>query len=118
MEQVESEDGRKYLQCFNPKPPCNLRERFPGSSREALELLSRTLVFNPRKRITVDEMLRHEFFAEVHDAQNVKLHEGGPVFLQFELEPELDEQRLRKYFLLEVKRFHPNLQIPFHLQEL
>jgi hypothetical protein len=34
------------------------------------------------------------------------------VFLEFELEPELDEKQLRKYFIMELQKFHPEVSMP------
>lgn len=36
-------------------------------SAEALNLLKRMLVFNPKRRISVDECLAHPFFKEVRN---------------------------------------------------
>eukprot|EP00906_Rhabdomonas_costata_P021813 RCo031615 len=42
-------------------PPINWKQRFPKATRAALDLLSKLLVFNPAKRLTVDQALEHEF---------------------------------------------------------
>ncbi|EER10102.1 hypothetical protein Pmar_PMAR008626 [Perkinsus marinus ATCC 50983] len=65
------------------------------------------LVFNPRKRITVDECLEHPFFKGIRGTETVAKDQ---VFLQFELEPELDEMQLRKYFIMEMQKFHPDVR--------
>jgi len=118
VKKLEKEDTKAYLQCFESRPAVDLRKKFPGSSEEAVDLVKRMLVFNPKKRITVEEALRHKLFRDIHDPAKVKVHQGGPVYLEFELEPELDEQRLRKYFLLEVKKFRPETRMPSHLERL
>jgi serine/threonine protein kinase len=38
-----------------------LRHLFPGADPQGLDLLQKMLVFNPRKRITVEEALNHPF---------------------------------------------------------
>lgn len=40
-------------------------------SVEALDILDRMLVFNPRKRITVDECLEHPFFKGIRGTETV-----------------------------------------------
>lgn len=39
---------------------------FPGVNPKALDLLEKMLIFNPDKRITVDEALGHEYLSELH----------------------------------------------------
>ena len=34
------------------------------------------------------------------------------IILDFESEPELDENLLRKYFIIEIQRYHPEVKMP------
>lgn len=43
---------------------------FPQASREAADLLKRLLVFDPQKRLTAAEALRHPYVAHFHDPAN------------------------------------------------
>eukprot|EP00386_Alphamonas_edax_P005765 GDKI01018804.1.p1 GENE.GDKI01018804.1~~GDKI01018804.1.p1 ORF type:complete len:464 (-),score=87.14 GDKI01018804.1:99-1490(-) len=43
-----------------------LEHHFPGASREALDLLRRMLLFDPFKRITIDEALNHPYLSGLH----------------------------------------------------
>ena len=115
IECLEKADARRYIQCFTPREGVGLGEKFRNSSQDAVDLLAKMLQFNPRKRMTVDEALEHPFFAEVRHEETVAKDQ---VFLQFELEPELDEGHLRKYFILEMQKFHPEVQIPPRLLRL
>ena len=90
-------------------------EKFKNSSKDAVDLLTKMLRFNPAARITVDEALEHPFFLEVKHVETVAKEQ---VFLQFELEPELDENHLRKYFITEIQKFHPHVQMPEKLRRL
>jgi serine/threonine protein kinase len=47
------------------KPAQDLRTLFPKTSAEGIDLLRRMLSFNPRKRITAEEALKHPFFAGI-----------------------------------------------------
>merc|ERR1719198_2716893 len=117
LELIEKEDAKKYIRCFDKRQSVDLSRAFPGSSKVALDLLARMLIFTPSKRITVAEALEHSFFADIED-KSVHLHRDGPVFLPFELEHELDEERLRKYYLLEIQRYHPDVQLPTKFENL
>mmetsp|Transcript_88971 Transcript_88971/g.203495 ORF Transcript_88971/g.203495 Transcript_88971/m.203495 type:complete len:427 (-) Transcript_88971:183-1463(-) len=111
IDQLEKPEARKYIRLFRQTPGTGLRHRYPGTSEEGLDLLERMLVFDHRARITVDEALAHPWFTEEQRMMPIDLaHEQ--VILDFETEPCLDEPRLRKYFLLEVKKFHPELEVP------
>jgi len=43
---------------------------FPHKSELALDLLDRLLAFNPVKRITVEEALRHPYLEPYHDPED------------------------------------------------
>lgn len=112
---LEKTDARRYIGCFTKREGVGLKEKFKNSSPDAVELLSKMLQFNPRDRVTVDEALEHPFFADVRHSETISRDQ---VFLQFELEPELDENHLRKYFILEIQKFHPNVPMPEKLRRL
>ena len=48
----------------SPRP---LKEVYPEAPRKALELLTKMLVINPRKRITVEQALKHPYLNKYHD---------------------------------------------------
>lgn len=57
----------EYLKSFGTKKPANLAEIYPGSSKEAIDFLLKTLVFNPKKRISIDEALEHPILKKIRD---------------------------------------------------
>lgn len=40
---------------------------FPDASSKSIDLMEKMLQFDPRKRITVEEALRHPYLAQLHD---------------------------------------------------
>lgn len=64
---VGSSTAQKYLKRKRIVPPVDWKARYPKASPEALDLLSKMLVFNPNKRITVLEAMRHPFLESLHD---------------------------------------------------
>jgi len=45
----------------------NVLQLFPNASEHAVDLLRRLLEFNPEKRITAEEALRHPYLAQFHN---------------------------------------------------
>lgn len=45
----------------------NFRSLYPDASPKSIDLMERMLQFDPRKRITVEEALRHPYLAQLHD---------------------------------------------------
>jgi renal tumor antigen len=55
---------------FPPKRGSGLEKLMPNVSRDTIDLLYRLLAYDPADRITADEALKHEYFAELHDLSN------------------------------------------------
>ena len=73
--------------------------RFPGSSEATLDLLKKCLVFDPAKRIKVEDAVAHEAFKGVQSSAADNMPDGSnQVELEFEKEPDLNEKALRKWF--------------------
>jgi serine/threonine protein kinase len=74
IDEIGSPAARKYL-FMNPdfvnlrlKP---LKDHVPNASPAALDLLSKLLQFVPSKRISVEEALRHPFFADLYNPDDI-----------------------------------------------
>jgi len=70
---------------------------YPGATIEAIDFLSKTLVFNPYFRISLEDCLKHPFFSKVRKEEKEKFH-GTPVVLEFE-KLDLNKETLRELFL-------------------
>lgn len=45
--------------------PCNLRDKYPGTDKDGLDLLRGLLKFDPAQRLNIDGALAHPFLASV-----------------------------------------------------
>lgn len=108
---LEKEDARRYIKIFTSREGINLSTKFPGASVDAVNLLKRMLVFNPHKRISIDEALSSPLFKDIRNLQ-IETTAAQKVRLPFDDWKGMNEPQLRYAFLKEVQRFHPEVQIP------
>ena len=65
---IKNEKASQYVQAIGraqPRPP-SLAERFPSAPAAAIDLLEHLLAWEPSKRITAAEALRHPYLASLH----------------------------------------------------
>ena len=95
-----------YLRSLSQKKKnkINFKTKFPGSSDESLDLLQKMLIFNPNKRITVNECLEHSFFQSIRDPEK---EEEASFNLEFEFENDnnLTVKKLRNLFITVIKSY-------------
>lgn len=77
---------------------------YPGAGSDAIDFLSKILVFNPYFRITVDEALKHPFFAKVKKSEK-EIASTKEVQIEFDKDHHLDKAKLRKIFIEEIQYF-------------
>lgn len=71
MEFIANSHAKRFLQSLPYHPRMNLRETIaPAASELAFDLISKMLEFNPNKRVTVEEALRHPYLADFHDSDD------------------------------------------------
>ena len=84
--------------------------KYPDASPLAIDLLTKLLAFNPKKRITVSQAIRHEYFAKI-----IALETPPVAQIKFNWEWEYKNVRLlnsipfvKKLIYLESLKFHPD----------
>jgi mitogen-activated protein kinase 1/3 len=105
IEKLHRSDAKQYLRSLPQREAKGIRERLPGTPAESLNLLEQMLRFDPGLRITVRSALEHPLFVNIRtpDAETLA---PGPVLLEFEEHPVLNEAMLRHLFAAEIRRFH------------
>ncbi|PPA62320.1 Protein kinase domain protein [Cryptosporidium hominis] len=111
IEVLEKEDAKRYIRIFSKRTGIDLQTRFPGASSQSIDLLKKMLVFNPNKRITVDEALSHSLFKNIRN-EMLEIISHEKVTLPFDDWSSMTERELRYFFLKEIQRFSPDLVIP------
>jgi len=108
IKEFEGEDAQCYMRCFSRKEGTGVKAKFAHLHEAGSELLEQMLVFSPARRVTVAEALEHPLFTLVRDRRR-ETRETKLIELDFEQQDNLDEKSLRKYFLREVRRYHPEV---------
>lgn len=70
IEAVQSPFASSMLENLPPSHPRSLRHMFPQASDDALDLFEKLIRFNPDKRITAEEALKHEYVAQFHNEED------------------------------------------------
>ncbi len=58
---ISSRRSRDYLRALPVRKPKDFAALYPNASPAALDFLRKTLTFDPKKRITVEEALAHPY---------------------------------------------------------
>ncbi len=105
LEFVTDEKAIDYLKSFSHKARVDFKDLFPAATAECVDFLNKTIVFNPKHRMTVDEALNHPLFNKIRDKKKEKVADGS-IVLSFEKEGDMEVPRLRELFKEEIKTYH------------
>ena len=97
---IKSRRAREYIRSLPFKKKVPLKTMFPKTSEPALDLLEKLLAFNPVKRITVEEALRHQYLEPYHDPDDEPTAEPIPEeFFNFDKDKDsLSKDQLKSTF--------------------
>jgi len=107
-EYIANAKAKAYVRSLKFEEGKSFRVLFPNASDQALDLLSRMLTFSPKKRITVEEALKHPFLAKLHDPNDEPVAKES---FDFSFEKyNLNGKMLKALLWQELCRFHLELQ--------
>ena len=95
------------MRNIGKKAPKNFQKVFPTATNDAIDLLKRMLTFDHKKRITVEEALKHPFLADFHcpEEEPVGVHVPDIEF-EFENYPKLTRQQFKDLVYEEILLYH------------
>eukprot|EP01120_Amphizonella_sp_Union-15-10_P015631 TRINITY_DN8079_c0_g1_i1.p1 TRINITY_DN8079_c0_g1~~TRINITY_DN8079_c0_g1_i1.p1 ORF type:complete len:377 (-),score=44.90 TRINITY_DN8079_c0_g1_i1:105-1235(-) len=70
LEKIPDSRYKEFLKSLPRKPKCNFRDLFLNADPLALDLLEKVFVWDPEKRITVEQALAHPYLKELHDPKD------------------------------------------------
>ena len=76
MAYVTNESALKYIKGLPKRSKQSFKTLFPNANPLGLDLLGKILMFNPNKRLTVEECLNHEYFSDLHNPDEVPVCES------------------------------------------
>ncbi|TYJ26951.1 hypothetical protein E1A91_A07G155300v1 [Gossypium mustelinum] len=106
---LRSDNSRRYVRQLPQYPRQNFSVRFPNMSPGAVDLLEKMLIFDPHRRITVDEALCHPYLAPLHDINEEPVC-PRPFSFDFE-QPSFTEENIKELIYRESVKYNPD---PIH----
>ncbi|EOY34255.1 Protein kinase domain - like 10 [Theobroma cacao] len=101
---LRSDNARKYVRQLPRFPKRPFAEKFPDVSPVAIDLAEKMLVFDPSKRITVDQALNHPFLSSLHEI-NEEPTCPSPFIFDFE-QTTLNEEDIKELIWRESLNFN------------
>lgn len=103
---LRSDNARKYVRQLPKYPKQQFSARFPNKSPLAVDLLEKMLVFDPCKRITVEEALCHPYLKSLLDIND---EPGCPTPFNFDFEHlSISEDHIKELIWKESVKFNPD----------
>ena len=106
---ITSERAKRFISSLTSKDPTPMAQLFPQHSGEtdALDLVSKMLVFHPDKRINIEKALEHPFMSSLHNPEDEPVADFVFSF-DFENE-ELSRERVQSLIWEEMRELHPDI---------
>ncbi|BBN01631.1 mitogen-activated protein kinase 1/3 [Marchantia polymorpha subsp. ruderalis] len=102
---LKSENAKRYMQQLMRYPKQPLGRKYPNMNPAAVDLIERMLVFDPYKRITVEQALSHPYLASLHDINDEPACHA-PFEFDFE-QPSFTEEHIKELIMMEALAFNP-----------
>jgi len=108
---ITSRRSRDYIRALPIRKRRPFTALFPHASAEAIDFLSKTLTFDPKKRITAEEALEHPYLSSYHDpADEPRAAPLDPDYFEFDDHKEdLTKAELKGLLYEEVLSFVPSI---------
>ncbi|KAF7347725.1 Mitogen-activated protein kinase [Mycena venus] len=113
---ITSRRSRDYIRALPIRKRRPFPTLFPHASADAIDFLSKTLTFDPKKRLTVDEALSHPYLVAYvspppHDPEDEPtVIPLSPSYFQFDVhKEELSKDQLKELLYQEVLDFTPTI---------
>ncbi|XP_057954436.1 mitogen-activated protein kinase homolog NTF6 [Malania oleifera] len=103
---LRSDNARKYVKQLPHFPKQSFSQKFPNVSPVAIDLAEKMLVFDPSRRISVEEALKHPYLSSLHEI-NEEPTCPSPFNFDFE-QSSLSEEDIKELVWREAMHFNPD----------
>lgn len=106
---ITNPKAKRFILRQPKKPKVPLTSIYPRASGGCMDLLEKMLVFDPRKRITIEQALEHPYLASLRDKS---LEKTSPTPFDFAFEDcDLTRIKLQELIFEDVCHFHPEAAV-------
>lgn len=71
LKSLKTDFGKEMLDILTKIKPVNRKDWFPNCPQDAMDIISKCLSFNPEKRPTMLEIIKHPYLKEFYNKQEV-----------------------------------------------
>ena len=104
---VTSERAKRFMRKQPLKRRRPLAQMYPKILPEGIDLLQKLIVFNPEKRITVEEALAHPYLSALHCPEDEPVHDKMFAFDDNKPDDDLVKREIQEAVYREICEFHP-----------
>jgi len=106
---ITTRRSRDYIRALPFRKRKPFAQLFPNASPLAVDFLTRSLTFDPKKRITVEEALAHPYLEAYHDPEDEPVAPPlDPEFFEFDLhKDDISREQLKELLYEEIMSFRP-----------
>ncbi|KAF7426105.1 MAP kinase Pmk1 [Pleurotus ostreatus] len=106
---ITTRRSRDYIRALPFRKRKPFATLFPNANPLAIDFLTKTLTFDPKKRITVEEALAHPYLEAYHDPDDEPVAPPlDPEFFEFDLhKDDISREQLKELLYEEIMSFRP-----------
>ncbi|GJW68822.1 mitogen-activated protein kinase homolog NTF3 [Tanacetum coccineum] len=108
IEFIDNQKARKYIASLPFSQGTPFSELYPEAQPLAIDLLQKMLVFDPSKRISVDDALHHPYMSTLYSSD---MDPPVDVPVDLDIDEELKEDVIREMIWKEMLYYHPEIDI-------
>ncbi|KAL9273107.1 Mitogen-activated protein kinase homolog NTF3-like protein [Drosera capensis] len=104
---IDNPKAKRFIRSLPYSPGVPLSRIYPNAHPLALDLLQKMLVFDPTKRISVTDALKHPYMAPLYDPCTVP---PAQFPIDLDIDEDLDRDKIRDMMWNEILYYHPEAE--------